>query len=142
MDQAQLVALAIQTAHAYQLDPRVVCAVCEQESSWNPYAIRFEPGFLKKYVEPLNLPSQTDAMARSTSWGIMQVMGQVAREFGFKGQYLTMLCDPTAGLDIGCKVLRSKLAGHPQSLASGLLAWNGGGSASYPGEVLTKMEKY
>ncbi len=98
----------------------LVCAIVEQESAWNTYAIRYEPGFRTRYVAPLGLPA-TEEIARSISWGLMQVMGQVAREHGFTGKFLSALCDPLVGLDIGCAALASKLA-----VASSLVV---GGSA-------------
>lgn len=138
----ELRALAKQTAIAYQLDPLLVCAVIEQESGWDTNAILFEEKFYLRYVKPLNLPSLTESMARSFSWGLMQVMGQVAREHGFKAKSLGALLNPYAGLDIGCKVLRSKLNSHPSTLEAGLLAWNGGSNKAYPGEVIARMDKY
>lgn len=142
MTKDALIDLAVQTANAHQLDPVLVCSVVEQESAWDTFAIRFEPGFYTRYVAPQALASQTESQARAFSWGLMQVMGQTAREAGFKGRYLSMLCNPGAGLDIGCKVLKGKLARHPQSVESGLLAWNGGGRPEYASEVLARMSSY
>jgi hypothetical protein len=71
--------------------------------------MRYEPAFRTRYVAPLGLPP-TEEIARSISWGLMQVMGQVAREHGFSGKYLSALCDPAAGLELGCTVLASKIA--------------------------------
>src|SRR3989475_12326576 len=117
---SQLVALAPRAATAQSLDPALVCAVVEQESAWNPWAIRYEPAFFTKYVAPLytnNKIGASEAYARGFSWGLMQVMGQVARETGFDALFLSALCDPEQALAIGCKVLRKKLdamAGDPQ----------------------------
>src|SRR5262244_1997825 len=97
----QLVALARKYANLHSLDPALVCAVTEQESSWNPWAMRYEPAFFAKYVAPLytnNKVGASEAYARGFSWGLMQVMGQVAREFGFDGLFLSALCDPEQGL--------------------------------------------
>src|SRR5579863_4428600 len=127
---AQLVTLARRTAAAYSLDPALVCAVVEQESSWNPWAMRFEPLFFAKYVASLytnNKVSASEAYARGFSWGLMQVMGQVAREVGFDAPFLSALCDPEQGLTVGCKVLRKKLDAMDGDTTRGLLAWNGGG---------------
>src|SRR5271156_6157981 len=104
-----LIALVRAVAANHKLDPAVVCAVADQESSWNPYAIRYEPAFRSRYVAPLGLPP-TEEVARSISWGLMQVMGQVAREHGFTGKFPSALCDPAIGLDIGCAVLAAKLS--------------------------------
>jgi len=83
---SQLLTLARHAAEARALDPGLVCAVIEQESAWNPWAMRYEPVFFTKYVAPLytnNKISATEAYARGFSWGLMQVMGQVAREIRF-----------------------------------------------------------
>lgn len=39
---------------------------------------------------------------QAASWGLMQVMGAVARERGFRGPYLTELLNPEAGIHYGC----------------------------------------
>ena len=100
----EIVALARTIASVHGLDSALVCAVVEQESAWDPHAIRYEPGFRASYVAPLNLPC-TEEIARSISWGLMQVMGQVAREHGFQRPYLSALCESSAGLTFGCIVL-------------------------------------
>src|SRR5260370_25952989 len=95
--QTQLLLQARKAAAAQLLDPGLVCAVIEQESAWNPWAIRFEPAFFKKYVASLftnNKVTASEAYARGFSWGLMQVMGQVAREAGFDGAFLSALFDP------------------------------------------------
>src|SRR5579871_6596982 len=100
------------TARAHDLDPSLVCAVIEQESAWNPWAMRYEPAFFAKYVASLytnNKVSASEAYARGFSWGLMQVMGQVARENGFADRFLSGLCDPATGMEFGCRVLRKKL---------------------------------
>src|ERR1700675_4012628 len=105
----ELVALARTIAYEHGLDPALVCAVVEQESAWDAHAIRYEPGFSAPYVWPLNLPAKEE-IAPSISWGLLQVMGQVAREHGFQGPFLSSLCDPSAGLTFGSIVLAGKLA--------------------------------
>lgn len=42
---------------------------------------------------------------QSASWGLTQVMGAAARERGFKGKYLTELCDPYVNLEYGARHL-------------------------------------
>lgn len=138
---AQLIALALTAAKNHALDPALVCAVIEQESAWNPHAIRYEPSFRTHYVAPLCL-SSTEEIARSISWGLMQVMGQLAREHGFTEQFLSELCDPTIGLDIGCVVLASKLSAAGGEVDRALELWNGGASPTYPPDVLARMSKY
>jgi soluble lytic murein transglycosylase-like protein len=141
----QLEALARKAAAAQSLDPALVCAVIEQESSWNTSAIRFEPAFFTKYVASLytnNKVTATEAYARGFSWGLMQVMGQVAREAGFDAPFLAALCDPEQGLAIGCKVLRKKFDAMAGDATRALLAWNGGGNPVYASQVLARRAHY
>ena len=130
----------------YNLDPALICAVVEQESNWDTYAARYEPAFYKRYIQPLldngTVKTATEAMDRSTSFGLMQVMGQTAREQGFTGQSLFRLCNPDVGLEMGCKVLRHKIDAAGGDLKAGLLLYNGGGAPEYPVEVLARMPKY
>lgn len=136
-----LIALARSAAVRHGLDSALVCAVVEQESAWNPHAMRYEPSFRLRYVSPLGLPP-TEEVARSISWGLMQVMGQVAREHGFHGKFLAALCEPEAGLDIGCAVLAKKIANAGGDLRQGLELWNGGANPEYAAEVLPKTSRY
>lgn len=142
---AQLLALARKAASAQSLDPALVCAVIEQESDWNPWAIRYEPAFFGKYVAGLytnNKISASEAYARGFSWGLMQVMGQVARETGFDAPFLSALCDPEQGLSVGCKVLRKKFDAMAGDTTRVLLAWNGGGNPAYAAQVLARRAHY
>ena len=136
-----ILALARASAARHALDPALVCAVVEHESAWDAHAIRYEPGFRTRYVAPLGLPP-TEEVARSISWGLMQVMGQVAREHGFSGKFLSALCDPAAGLDIGCAVLATKLSAAGGNLARSLELWNGGANADYAPQVLARIARY
>ena len=142
---SQLLTLARHAAETRALDPGLVCAVIEQESAWNPWAMRYEPAFFTKYVAPLytnNKITATEAYARGFSWGLMQVMGQVARESGFDAQFLSSLCDPEQALAVGCKVLRKKFDAASGDTTRALLAWNGGANALYPVQVLARRAHY
>jgi len=142
---SQLLVLARKAAAAQSLDPALVCAVVEQESAWNPWAMRYEPLFFAKYVATLytnNKISASEAYARGFSWGLMQVMGQVARESGFDALFLSALCDPEHGLAVGCKILRKKIDAMAGDTMRGLLAWNGGGDPAYPAQVLARKPHY
>jgi soluble lytic murein transglycosylase-like protein len=141
----QLVLLARKAAAAQSLDPALVCAVVEQESAWNPWALRFEPAFFTKYVAGLYTNykiTASEAYARGFSWGLMQVMGQVARESGFEGPFLSAMCDPEQSLAIGCKVLRRKLDAAGGDCTRALQAWNGGANTAYATQVMARRPKY
>src|SRR3989304_5392631 len=143
-----LLVLAQQAAGTHDLWPELVCAVIEQESGWDRWAVRYEPAFYKRYIEPLLArpmpapPNETEARMRAFSWGLMQVMGQVAREHGFGGRSLAQLCDPAIGLDVGCRILAAKLAPAGGGAKPALLLWNGGANRLYPEAVLARAQRY
>ena len=138
-----LVALARATAARHNLSPDLVCAVVEQESGWNTWAIRFEPAFEQRYIHPALLSAPTtEELSLAVSWGLMQVMGQCAREHGFQDRYFTTLCRPEIGLDMGCRIFRHKWEQAKENLEVTLLHWNGGANPSYASEVIAKMKRY
>jgi soluble lytic murein transglycosylase-like protein len=143
MADTPLIEQAKYQARLYGLDGALVCAVIEQESQWDTYAIRFEPAFEKKYIHPA-LPEAptTEEVAKAMSFGLMQVMGEVARERGFKGRFLSSLCDPEIGMHIGCEYLKHILDNHAGDVAASLQRWNGGANPNYAAEVMARMAKY
>ena len=141
----KLVAAARGAAGAEGIDAALVCAVVEQESGWNTWAMRYEPLFFAKYVASLytnNKVGATEAYARGMSWGLMQVMGQTAREHGLSSLFLSTLCEPATGLAVGCRILRHKLDAAGGDAAKALLSWNGGANREYPAEVLARVGRY
>lgn len=141
MTKEEMIAAARAAAARHGLDPALVCAVVERESGWNQWALRYEPAFRVRYVAPLKLPVNEE-IARSISWGLMQVMGQVAREAEFQGSFLSELCDPETGLEWGCTVLAKKLAYAGGDSTKALQLWNGGGNAEYAAQVLARTNQY
>lgn len=143
MDIIALTNLAKDQAKKCVLDPALVCAVVEQESGWSPWAMRFEPGFLRHYVKPpLPEAPTTGEIARATSWGLMQIMGQVALEMGFEGKFYSELCEPETGLLFGCKKLAKCLDARSGDQGKALLMYNGGSNLQYPDQVLARVRKY
>ena len=141
----ELIAQAREIAAAHALDPALVCAVIEQESAWNPWAVRYEPAFLSRYVAPLYTAgkiSATEAYTRAMSWGLMQLMGQVARESGFSAASLAELCDPKTGVEFGCQVLSKQMSRAKGDAMQALQAWNGGANPNYANEVIARKRNY
>ena len=137
-------ALAAKYAAKHGLDTALICAVIEQESSWDPFAVRFEPAFEARYIKPAipNMPTTLE-MTKAMSFGLMQLMGETAIEFGWKGKFLTELCDPHTGVDFGCAKLRhcldiSAMGGE----TTALLIYNGGSNLLYPSQVLARKPTY
>lgn len=133
----------------FGVNPLLIEAVIMIESSGMKWASRYEPNwrwFLNpvKYAKILISTQKTERIHQATSWGLMQVMGTVARELGFKG-HLPKLCDPHTGIYYGTKKLSILLKKHgpaPRALA----AYNAGSpnskaGAKYAQKVLKKLEE-
>jgi soluble lytic murein transglycosylase-like protein len=105
-------------AREYGLEPALVAAICSVESSFQPGAIRFEPKFKRKYVDPhpryRDLGEETKALLAS-SMGLMQTMGVVAHEDGLPISRLRDLFIPGIGLEFGCKELAQLYGRYEQS---------------------------
>ncbi|SRR6266436_3413497 len=151
MNKESLIQLAKIRAAQFGLAPELVCAVIEQESRWNPWAVRYEPEFQEKYVVALKHAGRlktfgasmdTEIVARSCSFGLMQTMGQVVRETGADFAFLTELCNPERALEFGCSHLAKKLEKANGLADRALQLWNGGGNPNYADEVLARMAAY
>lgn len=140
----QVIAIAREMATERDLDPALILAIIDQESSLDPWAIRYEPAFYDRYVSPLvangNL-SKTEARLRAFSFGLMQVMGQTARETSFPYPF-PWLFDPATNIDLGCRVWKKKLERAHGEVRQALLYWNGGGNQAYDDEVLARMAQW
>jgi soluble lytic murein transglycosylase-like protein len=111
-------------ARQHELDPHLVGAIVLQESAGMEMAMRFEPKWRFMYkpelFSKLNLTTlETERALQSMSWGLMQIMGTVAREWGHKGP-MPELLGIRLNLDIGCRHLKKKLNlyGEPDGIAA------------------------
>ncbi|MCB7127999.1 MAG: lytic transglycosylase domain-containing protein [Candidatus Brocadiales bacterium] len=98
-------------AVAHEFPPEFIKAIVLVESAFNPNAVRFEPGFYKRYMPPKGTPDLSVVLQiqRSFSYGLMQIMGQVAVERGFRHteheHSFGSLFNPRINLEYGCKQL-------------------------------------
>lgn len=148
------------TALRHDLPEAVLLAQVEVESSFQPYAWNPEPRY--KYfwnvktgkpfrvVTPSETASKTpppdfptlagdsdqEWWAQQASWGLLQVMGAVAREQGFREPWLTKLLEPEIGLELGALVLKDNLKRSHGSLEVALAAYNGGPVGNTYGQPL------
>jgi hypothetical protein len=63
---------------------------------------------------------------QQASWGLLQVMGAVARERGFRGLYLPELCDVATNLMLGSKHFAALLRWAGGDVWKAVGAYNGG----------------
>ena len=147
-----LVAYVLASAAKYNLDPRLLMAVVEQESGGYAWAVRYEDGFFKRYLAgkaasalpgyfPKHITPDTELRLRAFSFGPCQIMGESAREHGFTGESLGELMQPDVNIDLAGLMLRKFLDQHNGDERAALLAWNGGANPAYPDQVLAKKAK-
>lgn len=115
-------------AARHHLPPQLVQAIVQVESGGECCAIRYEPDYPylwdvarrqpyrvrpvdrsldrapRDFPAPAGISRHTEWIGQQMSWGPMQVMGAVAREYGLQG-FLAELCDPMTGLGYGCRHL-------------------------------------
>ena len=99
--------IIIAKSEKYDIPAELVSAIIKVESSGDTNAIRYEDHY-KWFYKPESYKGHkdTERIAQKTSWGLMQVMGAVARELGFKGRFLSELLIPELGIEYGCKQLK------------------------------------
>lgn len=163
----EVLKLAEAEGHAQGVDPYLILAVCEQESSYRHDVTRMEPGFEKRYTDPLSLATTTEILL-ACSYGLMQTMGLILKELGFFEFYrkfhnasvdpLHPLVDPLSEICVvkglnaymvrpqwqvqyGTMKLASCIKAKGGDVTAALLKWNGGGNKAYPGEVLARYDK-
>src|SRR6266404_9448869 len=145
MTKETILQLARAIAAQHGLPQEIVCGMIERESTDSEWAVRYEPGFLARYVMPQYTAGKidlTETYCRAMSWGVMQVMGETAREFGFAGKYLSELCDPPVGIEFGCRKLQKCLEKSSGDMSAALEAFNGGSNPFYAKEVLALATLY
>ncbi|MFZ5788993.1 MAG: lytic transglycosylase domain-containing protein [Acidobacteriota bacterium] len=133
------------------LEPALVAALILQESAGDPWAWNPEPRYRwlwdVRQDRPFRRLEDHEVLAEAppadfgcvagdpdqewwgqqASWGLLQVMGSVARERGFRGPYLTELCDPETNLTYGCAHLARLFARFPAAGVEGVVsAYNAG----------------
>lgn len=133
-----------------RLDPLIVGGLVSTESQFNPWAWNPEPAYRYLWNERTNKPfrvmtpaerasefppsdfkpllgdADQEWWAQQASWGLMQVMGSLARELGYTGPYLPMLCDPATNLQYGCRQLGALFTWAAGDANKALAAYNGG----------------
>lgn len=150
-------------ARRFNFSPEIIASIIWHESAGGQvYAERFEPHWYKRlvpltrddlktfgFVPPAPPGLDQEKRGRSTSYGLMQILGQTAREQGFRGRFMSELFNIETNIFFGCKILNAKRGavirkGRPKSdeelVKKILLAYNGGGNPDYPDYIATVRE--
>lgn len=122
-------ALIQKLATEFEIPATLIAAIVSVESSGKACATRYEPHYrwttnIDVFAARNRITPETELVHQKTSWGLMQVMGAVAREQGFKG-HLTELCKPSKGLRVGCSKLKALLNKY-ESIEDAVSAYNQG----------------
>lgn len=123
-------------AEKYGLNKNWIAAFIMNESMNNRYAMRYEMAWKyllnpKEFADQNGLSVNTEVIAQSCSWGLMQLMGSVARELGYTG-HLPMLTEINLGLDLGCKKLKAIMQKYTD-IHDAAAAYNAGSVRKTPG---------
>lgn len=92
------------------VDPCLVASIVWCESMGDTYSSRYEPAYrytfrVAEFAKDLGITKETEEVHQKTSFGLMHIMGGVARELGFR-HHLLALTDPVVGLHFGCLKLK------------------------------------
>lgn len=142
-------------AEQYKLNPAIVYGVCKKESTMNPAAVRYESGYRWLYKPEVTRPKfcsvSTEANMQSCSWGIMQVMGAVYREYGYTDWLSMVTGDIETQIKYGCMHLAKQLKRFG-TIDAALSAYNAGSpivekngkfkNQEYVNEVLSYSREY
>lgn len=116
-------------ADQYNLKRNWVAAVIMIESGGDTWALRYEPNWkyqkdTASYARKARISLETERVCQACSWGLMQVMGEVARELGFEGD-LTELNNPAIGIAFGTKKLAQQMKRYGK-IEDAVSAYNAG----------------
>lgn len=141
-----LVALVRDTAIRHKLDPNWVLAVIQVESAGVPHRTKYEPDWIyfckpEFHAKRQGIDVPTETQLQKFSYGLMQIMGGVAREWGYSDP-LVLLVDPIRSLEYGCRHLADKRRRYPLG-RDWIAAYNGGSPRKNPdGTYVSRLEAY
>lgn len=124
----QIKKLIAAQADRFGVPREIVYGVCMKESGMDPFACRYEPKYRYlvrvEKVKPANCSLATETILQMTSFGLMQVMGGVFREYGLTGWLTRVIADPELQLSYGTRHLAGKIKRY--GLEPGIAAYNAG----------------
>jgi hypothetical protein len=80
----------LSTALRFDVPGNWIRAIITQESNWEQYALRYEPGYnyfykIEEMAKKFSITVDTERQTQRLSWGLGQIMGALAREQGHIG---------------------------------------------------------
>ena len=126
------------------IDPVLLRAILEVESGFDKWAVRFEMDFTyivsaQRFARLNKITHQTEIFCQKCSWGMGQIMGGTARDFGFHGP-LPELLDPDTNIFWCGMVLKKKVLRWP-NLKEHISAYNAGSPSKMNPEYVAKVLK-
>jgi len=114
----------------FDINPKIIASIVMQESGGDACATRYENHYRwllnpEVYAVKNRITVETETMQQKTSWGLMQIMGGVARELGYEGP-LVGLCRPEINLHYGIKKLLQLKGKYSENLNDVFAAYNAG----------------
>lgn len=151
----------------YNIPPVLVYAMIHVESAYLPYAWNPEPHYRWFWDVKNNAPFRPVAInevsnkyppkdfpclagdpdqewwAQQASWGLMQIMGAVAREMGYEGEYLPAICFPSINISLGVAFLSRLLRrlNNTHGLKGAISTYNTGNPHNITGDYVNKVGK-
>lgn len=127
--------IAKNISNTQSVQPELILAIIKQESSGVAFTHRYEPAYdylymPLRYSQELHITMTSEVEAQKTSWGLMQIMGGVARELGFE-DYMPALCIPATNINFGARKL-SQLLNKYASLTASIASYNAGSPRKTP----------
>jgi soluble lytic murein transglycosylase-like protein len=135
------------------LSAALIAAVIQEESRFDPWATRSEPRYIRSRavrraaarfakLHPHGPNVFTEAIDRSRSYGLMQIMGETAREQGFVQPFLAELYLPANAIAHGAMLLAKLLHRYPNDTLAAISAYNQGTARKRRGLFLNARYVY
>lgn len=119
------------------IDPKLLLAICTVESSLNPFAIRYEPAwsyyyFVNEHASRLGITQTTERVLQACSYGLAQIMGSVARSYGYSENLTKMFSGPEIPLRYSAMHLKNFITKYGSEVDA-ISAYNQGSPRKTPG---------
>lgn len=128
----------------YDCPANIIYGVMKKESGLNHIVVRYENNYKWLYkpgeVKPATCSFDTEIVLQKVSYGLMQVMGAVFREYGFVGWLTELVNDVDRQVQYGVKHLSKKIKKY--GLNGGISAYNAGIPSSTNQSYVNDVLKY